>query len=65
MENTDVVRPMTLTIAARWLGVEPQWLRAEAEAGRIPHVKAGRTILFNENVLAKVLSERAAVEGVR
>lgn len=49
---------------ARRLRVTVRWLRAEAEAGRVPHLKAGKVILFNPETVEKVLLERARKEGL-
>lgn len=46
------------------LRVTAKWLRSEADAGRLPHIQAGRTILFNTEVVKRLLAERAAREGV-
>jgi hypothetical protein len=49
---------------ARFLRVPVRWLRAEAEAGRIPHVKADRQLLFDPETVEAVLLDRAhRVEG--
>jgi excisionase family DNA binding protein len=45
---------------ARLLRVSVSWLRAEAEAGRVPSLRAGRTFLFNPEAVEKVLAARAA-----
>jgi hypothetical protein len=44
---------------ARLLGVTSRWLRGEAEAGRIPHLPAGDTILFDADLVERLLAERA------
>lgn len=45
---------------ARRLRVPIRWLRSEAEAGRLPHLKAGATtILFDPEIVEKLLLERA------
>ena len=44
---------------ARLLGVSTRWLRAEAEAGRIPHLPADKTILFDADLVEALLAERA------
>jgi hypothetical protein len=44
---------------ARLLGVAPGWLRSEAEAGRIPCLPAGKTILFDAELVERLLAERA------
>jgi hypothetical protein len=40
--------------------VPVRWLKAEAEAGKIPHVKADTVLLFDPNAVERVLLERAA-----
>lgn len=49
---------------ARRLRVPVRWLRAEAEAGRIPHVKAETVFLFDPETVERVLLERAQKEMV-
>ena len=44
---------------ARRLGVKPRWLRAEAEAKRLPAVEAGDTYLFDPSTVEAVLMKRA------
>jgi excisionase family DNA binding protein len=58
-------RPISLIPTAKRLGVDAAWLREEAEAGRIPHVQAGRHLLFNIDAVQRVLAERAGREGLR
>ena len=62
----DVFRRPPLLIAghmARRLHVTVRWLKAEADAGRIPHLKAENTYLFDEQSVVDVLVKRAK-EGV-
>jgi len=47
-------------VMARRLHVTVRWLRGEAEAGRVPHVKAENTFLFNPEATTRVLAERAS-----
>lgn len=65
MEQEQTLHP--LGAAARALGVPQGWLRAEADAGRIPHLRAGSRLLFNVDLLKRALLERvrrdAAVAG--
>jgi len=44
---------------ARTLRVNVRWLRAEAEAGRIPAVRAERRFLFNPHAVVRTLADRA------
>ena len=48
---------------ARRLRVPVAWLRAEAEAGRVPHLTAGARLLFDPDAVKRVLAERARVTG--
>jgi hypothetical protein len=59
MHTTPRPAIMPLGPMARLLGVTSRWLRAEAEAGRIPHLPAGDTILFDADLVEQLLAERA------
>ena len=48
-----------LGLMARTLGVPTRWLRSEAEAGRLPCVKAERALLFDPEAVERILVERA------
>ncbi|MGH7176745.1 MAG: hypothetical protein ACREJC_05135 [Tepidisphaeraceae bacterium] len=60
---------MPLTALARRLNVPSDWLRDEARAGRLPHLRAGKQILFEARTVERLLIERAraqeVVHGVR
>ena len=45
--------------AAARLGVPAAWLRAEAQAGRLPCLRVGRRLLFNPDSIEAALLERA------
>lgn len=47
---------------ARLLGVTSKWLRSEADAGRLPCVKAGRRYIFEPQAVQAELARRAASE---
>ncbi len=51
---------LTLPRMARRLGVSQQWLRTEADAGRVPCLKAGKRYLFNAAAVAETLAAQAA-----
>jgi hypothetical protein len=53
-------KPATLSQMARSLRVPVGWLRAEADAGRVPCLHAGKARLFDPETVARVLKERAA-----
>lgn len=63
MADFKLQRPSDL---ARDLGVSADWIRREAAAGRIPHIKAGDTILLNRKAVeAALLGDVADREGVQ
>jgi len=49
---------MALRAMARRLRVPATWLRAEAYAGRLPHLRAGTSLLFDPEAVERVLHER-------
>ena len=57
----DITKPKYVNVkaAAFELGVPAAWLRREADAGRIPCLRAGRKRLFNPKAVLNVLAERA------
>lgn len=55
---------ITDALLARMLRVPVKWLREEAEAARLPCVKAGSRYLFNRVAVEATLAERAAIEHV-
>lgn len=62
--TTGTPLPDVLPLArmARRLGVTQTWLRSEADAGRVPCLRAGRRYLFAAAAVESVLAERAAQE---
>jgi hypothetical protein len=48
-----------LSDVSRLLRVPAAWLREEALAGRLPHLKAGKAILFDVNLVEQILLKRA------
>jgi hypothetical protein len=57
MENTTSLLP--LSAAARRLRVPSRWLRTEAEAGRLPHLRADDRLLFDLELVRGILLERS------
>jgi hypothetical protein len=51
---------LSLGRMARRLGVTQDWLRTEAEAGRVPCLKADRRLLFNPTAVQADLAVKAA-----
>jgi len=62
MKN-DEPKLIPLFAMAQRLYVPAKWLRQEAEAGKIPHLKAGNKIVFNPYVVEKLLIKRATKGG--
>jgi hypothetical protein len=57
--SNDTSQLVPINVAARWLRVPAKWLRDEAEAGRIPCLRAGKVILCNFVAVEAALLERA------
>jgi hypothetical protein len=55
--------PLPLNLAARCLRVPARWLRDEIDAGRIPALIAGRSVLVHAPTVAALLAERAKGES--
>ena len=58
-EKRDLI---PLTTEARRLRVSSKWLREEAEAGRIPALRAGKTFLVHPPSVEAALIQRAKGE---
>lgn len=54
---------LSLSRMARRIGVTQQWLREEAEAGRLPCLRAGRRFLFNVEAVQQAIASKAAHLG--
>ena len=53
----------TIRALAAALRLPALWLKAEADAGRIPCLRVGRRLLFNLDAVKATLAERAARTG--
>lgn len=51
---------LSLPKMARRLGVTQQWLRAQADAGNVPCLRAGSRYLFNPAAVQEALAAKAA-----
>ena len=51
---------LTLARMARRLGVTQRWLREQAEAGKVPCLKAGKRYLFHGVAVQDAVATRAA-----
>jgi hypothetical protein len=65
METKKQIRVVPLGVMARLCHVPSRWLRSEAEAGRIPALKAGDRLVFHPDVVLPLVAERAAKGVVR
>jgi len=54
---------LSLPRMARRLGVTQDWLRAEADAGRVPCLVAGRRYLFTPVAVQEALAVQAAKQN--
>ena len=54
---------LSLQRTATRLGVPVAWLRGEAQASRLPHLRIGRRMLFNPDAVERALLERAAQQS--
>ena len=50
---------VTLNQLSHELNLPAAWLRAQAKAGRIPSLKVGRQLLFDAELVERVLSEES------
>jgi len=53
------------TQMARIVGVPVDWLREEAEAGRVPSLRAGDRFIFHPPAVEKNLIDRASTKSHR
>ena len=58
----DTSAPIPIGLMARRLRVSVAWLRSEAEANRLPHLKADSQVLFDPELIEAILLERARKE---
>jgi hypothetical protein len=56
---------LSLRRMARLLGVPMQWLRSEADAGRVPCLRAGSRFLFPPAAVQQALARRARQDWQR
>ncbi len=62
MENGNA-QLLSLPALAEALKLPERWIKAEADAGRIPHLRIGRRYRFNRETVVAVLAQRAAQNG--
>jgi excisionase family DNA binding protein len=54
---------LSLPALAEALKLPESWIKAEADTGRIPHLKIGKRYRFNRDAVVRALAERAAQTG--
>ena len=59
--NTPIL--VSLPELAKVLNLPERWIKAEADSGRLPHLKIGRRYRFNLVAVTNALAERAANGG--
>ena len=59
----DAPKYQTVIEVARALGLPVAWLKAEAKAGRIPSIRAGRRLLLDAEAVEAALLARAESGG--
>jgi len=58
METRTFLLP--LGAMARKAHVPPKWLKEQAEAGNVPHLNAGGKLLFNSEIVERLLMSLAS-----
>ncbi|MFO0968651.1 MAG: hypothetical protein U0793_24095 [Gemmataceae bacterium] len=52
---------LSLPALARALNLPEAWIKGEADAGRLPHLRIGKRFRFNQDAVTLALAERAAL----
>jgi excisionase family DNA binding protein len=58
MENATQL--LSLPALAKVLNLPTEWIKSEADAGRIPHLRIGKRYRFNQETVIRILAERAS-----
>jgi excisionase family DNA binding protein len=60
----EITSPLvSLLNLAKDLNLPQAWLKSEADAGRLPHLRVGKRYRFNRDAVIRTLAERAASGG--
>jgi hypothetical protein len=59
MSKIPAATLLPIGMTGRVLHVPAAWLRSEADAGRLPCLRAGKAYLFDVDLLERLLLERA------
>ncbi len=61
----DATKLLTLNELAEHTGLPAAWLKREADAGRLPCIRAGRRRMFDLVAVMSALTARQKSEGAR
>lgn len=59
LSMADTPQFVTSTDLSLRLGLSESWLKTEARAGRLPHLKTGRRFMFHVQTVERALLERS------
>lgn len=63
--ESGTIQLLSLPALAKALSLPAGWLRAEADAGRIPHLRIGNNrYRFNLDAVTRTLTKRASAVGI-
>jgi excisionase family DNA binding protein len=62
MENGST-QLVSLPALAQALNLPESWIKGEADAGRIPHLRIGKRYRFSLEAVVRTLADRAAESG--
>jgi len=60
IDEIEEKRIVPLGVMARLVHVPTKWLRSEAEAGRVPALRAGNRYVFRLDIVSRIIADRAA-----
>ena len=61
--DDDKPQLLSLPDLAEALKLPERWLKAESDAGKIPHLKIGKRYRFDRDAVVRALADRAARGG--
>lgn len=61
--NNEAPKLLSLPELAKALNLPAKWLKAEADAGRLPHLRVKYRYRFDFDAIVRILAERAANGG--
>lgn len=61
--NNEAPKLLSLPELAKALNLPVKWLKAEADAGRLPHLRVKHRYRFDLDVIVRILADRASKGG--